>query len=216
MKTFYGKSVYETIEEIADPKHTALLVIDIQNDHGPGGSIAKSGRDISWVLNTLPNVKQVLSEARRLGILVVFTSNTISKDLKVESAAQIRHLSKAAHIAALQGYELEGSWGNEVLDELERKADEPWIVKYRSSAFHGTRLDFILKNNQINTAVVVGLVTEGCVESTVRDLLGYGYYPLLLRDCITSSRRDLHDAAMIVMSARYDVINSDELLATWS
>ena len=83
-------------------------------------------------------------------------------------------------------------------------------MKYRSSAFHGTRLDFLLKNNRIETAVVVGLVTEGCVESTVRDLVGYGYYPVLLSDCVTSSRQDLHDAALLVMSARYDVISMDQ------
>jgi len=73
-----------------------------------------------------------------------------------------------------------------------------------------------LKNSKIETAIVMGLVTEGCVESTVRDLLGYGYYPVILRDCVTTSRRDLHDAALLVMSARYDVITSNELLQAWA
>lgn len=57
----------------------------------------------------------------------------------------------------------------------------------------------------------MGLVTEGCVESTARDLLAYGYYPVILRDCVTSSRPDLHDAALLVMNAYYDVITSEEL-----
>jgi nicotinamidase-related amidase len=211
MQEIGGKMIYDTIEELVDPKHTALLVIDIQNDHGPGGFLAKKGRDISWVLKILPNVKTVIADARRRGMLIIFTSNTLSRDQRAESPAQLRFMSKGAHLKdGIVGYELEDSWGNEVLEELGRKPNEPWIVKYRSSAFHGTRLDFILKSSQIETAVVVGLVTEGCVESTVRDLVGYGYYPVLLRDCVTSSREDLHDAALLVMSARYDVISLEQ------
>lgn len=204
--------VYDTIEEIVDPKHTALLVIDIQNDLGPKGFLAKNGRDIAWVLDILPNVKKVLAEARRRKMLIIFASYAISKDHSAESPAQLRFMSKLAHVKGAENYVVEGSWGCDVLDELERMPNEPWIVKYRSSAFLGTRLDFILKNSKIETAVVVGLVTEGCVESTVRDLQDYGYYPVILRDCVTSSRRDLHDAALLVMNARYDVITSDELL----
>lgn len=216
MKEIWGKMVYETIEEIVDPKHTALLVIDIQNDHGPKGFLAKNGRDVSWVLDMLPSVKKVLAEARRRGMLIIFHSVTISKDHRAESPAQIRFLNKSPHIMGAEGYEVEDTWGHAVLDELERRPDEPWIVKYRSSAFHGTRLDLILRNSKIETAVVMGLVTEGCVEATVRDVLAYGYYPVVLSDCVGSSRRDLHEAALLVMSARYDVITSDELIRAWN
>ena len=213
MKKIGSTIILDTIEELVDPKHTALLVIDIQNDHGPNGFVAKKGQDISWVLKILPNVKKVIADARRRGMLIIFTSNTLSRDLRAESPSQLRYLSKAAHLSeGLVGYQLEDSWGNEVLEELERKPNEPWIQKYRSSAFHGTRLDFILKNNKIETAVVVGMVTEGCIESTVRDLVGYGYYPVILRDCVASSRRDLHDAALLIMSARYEVITSEQFI----
>lgn len=212
MKEIKGRMVYDSIEEIVDPKHTALLVIDIQNDLGPKGFLARNGRDIGWVLNILPTVKRVLAEARRRRMLIVFASYAISKDGTAESSPQLRFMRKIAHIKGAENYVVEGTWGCDVLEDLERGPNEPWIVKYRSSALLGTRLDFILKNSKIETAVVTGLVTEGCVESTVRDLQDYGYYPVILRDCVTSSRRDLHDAALLVMSARYDVITSDELL----
>ena len=215
MKKIGQQMVCETIEEVVDPAHAALLVIDIQNDHGAAGFLAKSGRDVTWVLEMLPRVKQVLARARALGMLVVFTSNTISKGLRLESPAQIRHLSKASHIPDLQGYELEHTWGNAVLDELERRPDEPWIGKYRSSAFHGTPLDLLLRNGGVRSVVVMGLVTEGCVESTVRDVLGYDYYPVFVRACTPRSRRDLHDAAMRVKSARYDTVGSQQLLDIW-
>ena len=215
MKEIAGQMVYDTVEEIVDPEHTAVLVIDIQNDHGPKGCLARNGRDISWVLNIVPEVKKVLAAARQRGVLVIFTSVTISKDGRSESPPLLRFRSKVAHIRDVEGYEVEDTWGNEVLDELERRSDEPWIVKYRSSSFHGTRLDLILRNSRIETAVVMGLATEACVDATAKDLLGYGYYPVILRDCVTSSRRELHDAALLVMSAGYDVITSEELLQAW-
>lgn len=215
MKVLKGKIVYDRIEEIVDPKHSALLVIDIQNDLGPRGFLAKNGRDIGWVSKILPNVKAVLAEARRRQMLIVFASYAVSKDGTAESSPQLRFMSKIAHIKGAEDYVVEGTWGCDVLDDLERCPNEPWIVKYRSSAFLGTRLDFILKNRKIETAIVTGLVTEGCVESTVRDLQDYGYYPVVLRDCVTSSRSDLHEAALLVMSARYDVIESDELFEAW-
>lgn len=217
MKESWGRVIYDTIEEIADPKHTALLVIDIQNDNtSPNGFLAKNGRDISWARAILSNVKAVLEDARKRGMLVIFTRNTNSKDGRCESPAQIRFQTKCAHSAGSQEYEKEDTWGNEVLDELEPRPNEVQIVKYRSSSFHGTRLDFILKNSRIESAVVVGLITEGCVESTARDLVGYGYYPVILSDCVTTSRRDLHEAALLVMSARYDVITSAQLIQAWS
>jgi len=215
MKEIWGKMVYETIEEIADPAHTALLVIDIQNDHGAHGYLAKNGRDVGWVIEMLPRVKKVLAEARRRDMLIIFHSVTISRDHRAESPAQIRFLNRSPHIMGASNYEVEDTWGHQVLDELERRPEEPWIVKYRSSAFHGTRLDLILRNSKIETAVVMGLVTEGCVEATVRDVLGYGYYPVVLSDCVGSSRQDLHEAALLVMGVRYDVVTSDQLLRAW-
>ncbi|MSP97879.1 MAG: cysteine hydrolase [Betaproteobacteria bacterium] len=217
MKEIMGKMVCETIEEIADPKHTALMVIDIQNDHGPQGVLARHGRDVSWAMSIVPSVKKVLAEARKRGMLVIFTSNTVSRNYRAESAPLLRMMDKFKHrLNGDEGYELEGTWGNEPLEEFGRRPEEPWIAKYRSSAFHGTGLEHLLKNSGIATAVVTGLVTEGCVDSTSRDLLGHGYYPVLLRDCLTSSRRDLHEAALTIQSARYDVITSDQLLQAWA
>jgi nicotinamidase-related amidase len=216
MQRIMGKMVCESVEEIVDPKHTALIVVDIQNDHGPAGVLARHGRDVSWAARIVPPVRNVLAEARRRGLLIVFTSNTTSRDGSAESPPLLRMSSKFRHRLDSEGYELEGTWGNEPLEALERRAGERWIVKYRSSAFHGTCLEHILKSSAIASTVIVGLVTEGCVDSTTRDALSHGYYPVLLSDCITSARADLHEAAMAIQRARYDVITSEELLRMWS
>jgi nicotinamidase-related amidase len=216
MREIDGRMVLDTLDEIADPKHTALLVIDIQNDNSsPTGILAQNGRDISWVREIIPKVKVVLGEARRLGVRVIFVRKTRSNDGSLEPDNVIRRNARSVHSHDIPVYEVEGTWGNEVLDELEPRANERQIIKYRSSAFIGTPLDLLLRTTGIKAAVVVGIVTRGCVESTVRDLHQYGYYPVVLSDCVANSRKDLHEASLLVMSSAYDVVTSEELLREW-
>lgn len=216
MKKIKGIQVLETLEEVADPKHTSLVLVDIQNDNAsPKGARGSKGMDISGIRNALPRIKAVLEEARRLGLLTIFLRKTWSRDGSHESGPILRLAQKRTYTRDEAEYELEGTWGNEVLDELEPKPNERQIIKYRSSGFIGTMLDSILRNRGIKSAVVVGLVTEGCVLATVRDLEQYGYYPVLLKDCVWSHRQNLHEAALVLMSARYDVVTSEELLQIW-
>ncbi|MBI2957243.1 MAG: cysteine hydrolase family protein [Chloroflexi bacterium] len=217
MREIRGISVLETLEEIADPRHTALLVIDIQNDNAsPRGILALNGVDISAVRTILPAVKSVLEAARRLGLLIVFMRNTRSRDGSQESGPLMRGRERQ-HTRGLAGYVLEGTWGNEVLEELEPRQNERQMIKYRPSAFIGTPLDLLLKNKQTKSAVVVGQGTPWCVETTVRDLEQYGYYPVVLSDCVcTADRRELHQASLLVMSDRYVVVTSGELLKVWN
>lgn len=216
MREQYGIHILETLDEVADPKHTALMVIDVQNDNSsPKGVLATNGRDISWVLKTLPSMKKILTGARQLGLLVIFTRMTRSKDGSHESGPLLRQREGSAHAGGVAGYEMEGTWGHEVLDDLAPRAKERVLDKFRPSSFIGTPLDFILKSRDIKSAAVIGLVTEGCVFSTVRDLQQYGYYPVVVQDAVCSSRQDLHDAAITIMQAKFDVVSSGELLNAW-
>ena len=213
MKEIQGKLILETLEEIANPKHTALLVIDVQNDNSsPKGFMASKGRDISFIREAIPRIKLVLEEARRLGLLVIFVRMTRTKDGRYETASMVRVREKSAFLKDTPEYEIEGTWGHKVLDELELKPTERQINKYCHSAFMGTPLNLLLMSRDIRTVAIVGLRTDVCVETTVRDVAQYGYYPVVLRDCVSSSRPDLHEAALLVMSDQYDVITSEEFL----
>ena len=103
------------------------------------------------------------------------------------------------------------------MPELQPEPGDAVVTKFRSSAFHNTNLDLVLRSNGIRTVLVAGCTTEGCVESTVRDACFYDYFPVVLSDCVGSDVRELHDASMLVMSAyRADVATSAEVLAAWS
>ena len=91
------------------------------------------------------------------------------------------------------------------------------VEKFRSSALHGTALDDILRSLRIQTVVVAGCTTEGCVESTVRDLTFHDYIPVVLTDCVASDHRELHEKSLALMSAyRADTATAREVCDCWA
>ena len=88
--------------------------------------------------------------------------------------------------------------------------------KYRSSGFWGTNLDMLLRSNGIKSIVVTGATTEGCVESTARDGLFNDYYVIVPEDCVASDDAAQHDASLLLMRHRFDVVPSGEILGRWA
>ncbi|MDI7258827.1 MAG: cysteine hydrolase family protein [Thermodesulfobacteriota bacterium] len=116
MKEIQGTLVLETLDEIANPKHTALLVIDVQNDNSsPKGFLASKGRDIPWIREAIPRIKMVLEEVRGLGLLVIFVRRTRSRDGSLESGPRLRLYERSPYGQGAPEYLMEGAWGNEVL-----------------------------------------------------------------------------------------------------
>ena len=87
--------------------------------------------------------------------------------------------------------------------------------KYRSSGFWGTNLDMLLRSNGIETVIVTGCTTEGCVESTARDAMFNDYYVVLPEDCVASDDPRQHEASLFLMRHRFDVVSSNDILAIW-
>jgi nicotinamidase-related amidase len=215
MREVRGITVLDSIEEVIAPRHAALLVIDVQNDEAsPDGAMARHGHDIEYMRRIIPPLRRLLDQARALGVLIVYTLSTKSRDARFESGPTLRFVTRKRDLGVWD-YKLEGTWGNAVAAELDSRTDERQLVKYHSSAFVGTPLDDLLRCGGIRTGIVVGTATEGCVEATVRSLADHRYYPVVVRDCVTSRHATLHQAALTVMSARWDVLTSDELIAAW-
>ena len=207
--------VLETLEEVLDPRHTALLVIDVQNDEmSPEGSMAKNGFDIGYMRRILDPLRSLIDAARTYHVPVVYTKSTKSRDGRFETGPTLRFVGRNRTIGVWD-YKLEGTWGNEIADELEPLNDERCLVKYRSSAFLGTPLDEYLRHSGVRTGLVVGTATEGCVEATVRSLQDHGYYPVIASDAVTSRNDEMHDAALTVMAGRWDVVESARIIEVW-
>ena len=105
----------------------------------------------------------------------------------------------------------DGGWGELV---LEPAAGEPVIAKQYASAFFGTSLAATLHTAGIDTLVVAGVSTSGCIRATATDALNHGFRPQVVRDACADRTPELHDQNLRDLDAKYaDVVDLDEALA---
>jgi nicotinamidase-related amidase len=220
--TIHGKQVPTHWSEMITPGHTALLIIDMQNDCcSVGGAIDRAGGDISGYDQIIPRVGSFAEDSRSAGVLIIHSQMRMLPHGLSDSPAWLRLRMRmtenyGADNPASYDYMVENTWGEEFVDRLKPRPEDVVVVKYRSSALVGTSLDLILRSNHIQTVLVAGCTTEGCVESTVRDLGFFDYMPIVLADCVGSDVPALHEASMAVMGAyRAEIATSDDVMTFW-
>jgi nicotinamidase-related amidase len=215
-----GREVYTTLDELVKPSHTALVVVDMQRDFClPGGAFDQQGIDISMYPAMIPRLMRQLRAAREARTTVIFIQMTVLPGRRSESPAQIRfnmrmHLEDRGALTPLW-YTIEGSPGHQIIPELAPIEGDLTVRKYRSSGFWGTNLDMLLRSNGIRTLVMTGCTTEGCVESTARDALFNDYYVVVADDCVASDDREQHEASLLLMRHRFDVVGSQNIIDAW-
>ena len=215
-----GKQVFTELSELVDPRHAALVVVDMQRDFcKPGGAFERLGISISMYPPMIPRLARLVEGARAAKVLVVYVLMTVLPGRASESPAQIR-FNMRMHLSQGEGepisYTEEGSEGQKLIPELTVEDGDLVVKKYRSSAFWGTTLDMLLRSNGVQTVIVSGCTTEGCVESTARDAMFNDYYVVIADDCVASDDRDQHDASMLLMRNRFDMAGSEQILREWS
>ena len=212
MREVHGKLIRETLDEVLEPDVCAVVSVDMQNDAmHPDGMIAAAGNDISGMLEILPRCQAFLEEARQLGVLIVHIETITLPDGRSDSPSWLR--AKGTMIGS--DFFLEGSWGAEFSPEVAPLPGEPVVTKHRSSAFRGTDLDLILRGNGIETVVVIGEQTPGCIEATYRDAAYHDYYNVLVEDCVAAFDKEQHDASLLVQRRRHDVCVAKDVLSIW-
>ena len=212
MREVFGKLVRESLEEVLDPAVCAVVSIDMQNDAmHPDGMLAEAGNDISGMLEILPRCQAFLEEARRLGLLVVHIETITLADGKSDSPSWLR--TKGLIVQC--DFFLDGTWGAEFSPEVAPRPGEPVVTKHRSSGFHETDLDLILRANGVETVVVIGEQTPGCIEATYRDAAYHDYYNVLIEDCVAAFDHEQHEASLLIQRRRHDVCMAEEALSIW-
>jgi nicotinamidase-related amidase len=148
--------------------------------------------------------RQVLDAARASGTPVLFT--TIAFDEGEETA----WLRKAPGLAVL-------ATGSELVEldpRLEPRDGEPVIVKKGASAFFGTDLAGRLRDLEVDTVVICGATTSGCVRASVVDSVQSDFPTLVVREAVGDRARAPHDANLFDIEQKYgDVISVDDAVA---
>lgn len=193
------------------PAHTALVIIDMQNDFCVDGYAASAaGRPLAAAQAIIEPLARLLSAARHAGVLVCHVGFWTLPDHGSDSGpwlAQRRRSTYASdHIA------IAGTPGANFIDALAPAEGEPEIRKHRYSAFRGTNLDLLLRAHDIRSVVTTGVSTNVCVESTLREAFELGYYLCVPRDGCASWDQALHDATLRNVEARFGVVSDIESL----
>ena len=215
-----GKQVLSDLPELVDPARAALVLVDLQRDFlDPAFAFDRLGVDLTAYPPVRRRVAMLLDGARRAGVLVVHVQMTTLPAGRSESPAQLRfnlRLHRDHHDPDQPlRYAVEGDPGREFIAEVQPRPDELVVPKWRSSAFWGTNLDLLLRSNGIESLVVCGCTTEGCVESTARDALFNDYYVVVAEDCVASDDRAQHEASLLLMRHRFDLAPAMDILRCW-
>lgn len=101
-----------------------------------------------------------------------------------------------------------------IVPELAPRPGELIVRKRNASAFFQTDFSSWLARHRIDTLLVTGAVTSGCVRATVVDALGFGYRPIVVTDCVGDRAIAPHDASLFDMQQKYaDLYTCDDLIA---
>ena len=188
-------------QSVTPGSHPAVLVVDFSR--GFTDPECTMGSDLTPEVEA---TRRVLSAAREKGIPVVFTTIGFESNLKDGSL----WLQKAPGLAELQ---IGGKWV-EIDPRLERREDEVVILKKGASAFFGTNLPSVLVSQNVDTIVLCGATTSGCIRATAVDLLQYGYPTLVPRECVGDRAQGPHEANLVDIQAKYaDVVPVEEALS---
>ena len=149
---------------------------------------------------------RLLAAAREREIPVIFTTIGFEPNMKDGSL----WLEKAPGLGELI---VGGKWV-EIDPRLERRDEETVILKKGASAFFGTNLPSILVSQGVDTIIMCGATTSGCVRATAVDLLQYGYPTLVPRECVGDRAQAPHEANLVDIQAKYaDVVSVEDALA---
>ncbi|MDT5096181.1 MAG: ureidoacrylate peracid hydrolase, partial [Mycobacterium sp.] len=162
MITALGKEVFSTIEEVVDPAHTALLMIDIQHDFcSPKGLFDRIGKNLDMMAPAVQRVAKLLAAARSMGVLPIFIQNQWLPQNRIVSGSFLRFMIYKQGMDPSEGCTISGTWGAEILPEAGIQPDDIIVQKWRPSAFRSTNLDMVLRCNNIRSVVLTGVITQG-------------------------------------------------------
>ena len=147
-----------------DPKKTAMIVVDMQNDFVASGAALETpaAREI------VPKLAEALRICRNAGIKIIYTAHVHRRDGCDMGLFDDIH-SPIANRDAL----VDGTPGVDIYPELAPAVGEHVIKKHRYSGFFGTDLDIILREWGVDTVIVSGTTTENCCHATARDAMCY-------------------------------------------
>jgi nicotinamidase-related amidase len=181
----------------ADPRSTAVVLIEFQNDFtSEGGALHGAVEGVMNSTNMMENTKKLVEEARSSGATIIHAPIRFADGYHEITDHPYGILAGVVDNKAF----VKDTWGADFVDDLTPQADDIVIEGKRGlDTFASTNLDFILRSKGIETVALGGFLTNCCVESTMRSAYEKGFDVITLTDCVAATSQEEHDNAI-----RYD------------
>jgi len=181
-------------------KAPALILIDFVDAY-----FVKDSPLYAGVEDALSSALRVRDAARKAGIPVIYTN--VVYQTGADGGAFFR---KVPALEVFMAGNPLGNWP----DGLEPVAGELVISKQYASAFFGTSLASTLTANGIDTLIMTGVTTSGCIRATCIDSISHGFNSIVVADAVGDRHAEPHKANLFDMNAKYaDVVDADTTIA---
>jgi maleamate amidohydrolase len=176
-------------------KKPALLIIDFQNAFTDENFFG--GHNINLAIESTTHLLQACRQARIPVAHVRFATSNDGSDIGTFGL-------KVPRLKDL----VDGNDAAEIVDSLKPKSDEFVSIKHHASAFFGTTLQSWLTFKSVDTLLITGCATSGCVRASTIDASAYGYRPMIVAECVGDRAQGPHEANLFDMQQRYaDVVS---------
>jgi nicotinamidase-related amidase len=190
------------------PKQTALIVVDMQKyqverDHAAFKAMNKVTPGIfdyfaEEVENVVtPNLQKLIDFCHKVEIPVIYTKFSSFMPDGSDLTNGIKFLNNfSKNLVGEVAFPYIGHHSSEIIDELKPEVGDFVIQKNTSGAFMSTRLEIILKNMDIETVLITGVVTNFCVYATAQEAADYGFQSIIVENCCAAWSPEIHKAAL--------------------
>ena len=182
-----------------------MLVVDVQNlEIAPPIEREHPAfvRDLQALV--VPNIARLIAACRQAGIEVIYTVvESLTRDGRDRS---LDHKLSGILVP-------KGAWEGQVIDAVAPHDDEIVLPKTSSGVFNSTNIDYVLRNLGVRHLLVVGLLTDQCVDMAVRDGADRGYYTICISDCCSTYSAERQANALQAFGGYCRTVTLEAMLA---
>jgi len=211
MIRYAGMKILETLDELVDPKHTALLLWDFAENV----VLNRYSTD-----DLIRNGSRLLRAARKHNVLRIFAHQNNMRIVGDTGAPTVRmRLTRAGKPVAGIAREPEPQGfpaKPQLVEAMRPKENEIVFEKFIPNAFLGTSFEWTLREHDIKTIILTGVNVATGINGAAREAICRGFYAVIAKDCVGTNSPEDYAAAVSYLEKIFDVSTSSAIISSWN